>query len=475
MSESSPERLRALFELADAARDETIALLQELVRIPTVNTGSRPDTGHETPACELLRDKLAAAAVPSAIHESAPGRGNLIARLAGPTPGRRRMIHQRSSGIAGVPRRLLLMSHVDVVPVEDETLWEHPPFSGTIDKGRVYGRGADDDKADAAAYCMALVLLGRAGVRLNGELIFLAAADEESGGRWGVGWLAERMPDAIRADVAVNEGGGVPVHTPAGLLYALATGEKGRLEARITRKGRSGHASRPWAADNPVPVIAEAIRRIAAYEPEIDVSHPFFREVLGALGVAQTPTAENIDRICDGLHDQPALAISLKAASRLTITPTILEAGVKTNSIPDRGRLVCDVRALPGQDDRFVRQELEHVLRGLDVDVDVHYTAVSNASSASSPFVRTVGDALGLALGSTDYRLLPSLTVGFTDSRFLRPLGTEVYGFSAHHPTAEPTRSGVHGNNEFMEIDSLLLRVRHALALAWLTLGPAPA
>src|SRR4051794_32553636 len=141
---------------------------------------------------------------------------------------------------------MLLMSHTDVVPVEDETLWEHPPFSGTLDRGRIYGRGADDDKADVVAQAMTLILLWRAGQQLQGDLIYLAAADEESGGRWGAGWVAEHLADQIRADVAINEGGGVPVHTPRGLVYPICTVEKGRLEAHITKLGRSGHASRPW-------------------------------------------------------------------------------------------------------------------------------------------------------------------------------------------------------------------------------------
>jgi acetylornithine deacetylase/succinyl-diaminopimelate desuccinylase-like protein len=252
----------------------------------------------------------------------------------------------------------------------------------------------------------------------------------------------------------------------------LCTGEKGRLEARVTRQGRSGHASRPWAADNPVPVLADAIQRIQAYEPEIDVSHPYFREVLSALGISQAPTAENIDRIADGLSSEhKALGTTLKAASRMTITPTMLAAGVKSNSIPDRASLVCDVRGLPGQDDRFVRGELEQVLHGLEVDVDVAYTAVSNASPADSPFVNKIQQALTAALPDAAFRLLPAMTVGFTDSRFVRPLGTHVFGFSPHHPTAEPSRSGVHGNNEFMEVDSLLLRTKFALALACVTLG----
>src|SRR5579859_561341 len=445
--------LTTLLESVDAAHDEIVSLLQDLVRIPTVNRGSRPDTGNETPACDLLRSKLAPAGIQFEVHESAPGRGNLIARL-GPTGG----------------QRVLFMSHTDVVPVEDETLWEHPPFSGTIDRGRVYGRGADDDKADVAAHCMALVLLQRAGARLGGELVCLAAADEGSRGKWGAGWVAEHFAELVRADVAINEGGGSPIHSPQGLLYPVCLGEKGRLEARITRQGRSGHASMPWRADNPVPVLAQAIQRIAAYEPEIDVSHPYFRSVLQVFGLKQAPTAENIDRIADSLPD-PAVGTFLKAASRMTVTPTMLQAGVKSNSIPDRAAVVCDVRALPGQDDAFVKRELEHLLEGLDVSVEVDYTAVSNASPAQGEFVETIRRAFGAALGDEAFSFIPNLTVGFTDSRFLRPLGTQVYGFSPHHPNAERLRSGVHGNNEFMEIDSLLLRTKFALALTFETLG----
>jgi acetylornithine deacetylase/succinyl-diaminopimelate desuccinylase-like protein len=320
---------------------------------------------------------------------------------------------------------------------------------------------------------MALILLQRAGVKLGGELVCLAAADEESGGAWGAGWIADHYPEKVRADVAINEGGGSPVHSPNGLLYPVCLGEKGRLEARITRRGRSGHASVPWRADNPVPVLAEVIQRIVAYEPEIDVSNPYFRQVLSALGVKQAPTAENIDRIADGLEGQAALASMLKAASRMTITPTMLDAGVKSNSIPDRASLVCDIRALPGQDDAFVQRELEHILQGLDVSIDVNYTAVSNASPADAPFVDTLREALGVALGDNEFSLLPSMTVGFTDSRFLRPLGTQVFGFSPHHPSADPSRAGVHGNNEFMEIASLMLRTKYAVALACMTLGNA--
>src|SRR5438045_2959761 len=155
--------LDQLLAMVEDARDEIVDLHQALVRLPTVNTGARADTGNETLVCDLLRKKLELELIEFEVHESAPGRGNLIAHM----------------GAAGA-KRLLLMSHTDVVPVEDESLWEHPPFSAALDRGRIYGRGADDDKADVAAFCMAMILLHRSGIRLTNELVWLAAADEES-------------------------------------------------------------------------------------------------------------------------------------------------------------------------------------------------------------------------------------------------------------------------------------------------------
>lgn len=449
--------VQELLASVDAARDEIVRLHQDLVRIPTLNYGSRADTGNETPACELLADKLKAEGIGSDIYESAPTRGNLLARIKGPEGG----------------KRLLLMSHSDVVPVEDESLWEHGPFSGTIDKGRVYGRGADDDKGDVTAHGMAMILLKRSGVQLGGELIYMVNADEESGGRWGAGWMADNHPEKLACDYCINEGSGAPIHSPNGLLYPICTGEKGRLEAKITKMGRSGHASRPWATPNPVPTLAQVIDKIAAYEPEIDASHPYFREVLEAFGIDRAPNSENIDRLADELAamGHQSLAWNFMAASRMTITPTMLDAGVKSNSIPDRASLICDVRTLPGQDDTYLRQELEHLCEGHGVEIDIDYTSIPNASPDGTPFIELCRQSLALAIGNEDFRFVPAVTVGFTDSRFIRPLGAQVYGFNPHHPSADPLRSGVHGNNEYLEIDSLLLRTKNALALACLTLG----
>ena len=136
-----------------------------------------------------------------------------------------------------------------------------------------------------------------------------------------------------------------------------------------------------------------------------------------------------------------------------------------------RLRLGCDVRTLPGQDDTYLRQELEHLCEGHGVEIDIDYTSIPNASPDGTPFIELCRQSLALAIGNEDFKFVPAVTVGFTDSRFIRPLGAQVYGFNPHHPKADPKRSGVHGNNEYLEIDSLLLRTKNAVALACLTLG----
>jgi len=306
-----------LLGLVDKAQEEIIELERSLVRIPTINTGFMP-TGNETELCHFLKDRLAAEGIEAEILESAPGRGNLIARLP---------------GASGTPR-LLYMSHSDVVPIEDESQWRFPPFSAEVAEGRIWGRGASDCKALTTAQTMALILLKRAGVRLQGDLILAVGADEESGGRYGFGWLAQNAPDKIRADYAINEGGGTPIKTERGLAYFLAVGEKGRLEPHITIGGKSWHASQPWRGQNALYTAAEVLRRLQSYEPQRDVSAELFRH-LHLFGVDEEPTPENIDRIADEVSKRDVSQGSfLRAASRMTLTPTMVQAGIKSNNVP---------------------------------------------------------------------------------------------------------------------------------------------
>jgi acetylornithine deacetylase/succinyl-diaminopimelate desuccinylase-like protein len=166
----------------------------------------------------------------------------------------------------------------------------------------------------------------------------------------------------------------------------------------------------------------------------------------------------------------PATAGLLRAMSRMTITPTILHAGVKSNSIPASAVLKCDSRTLPGQDADYVKREVEATLRGIDgVTVDVEVWARSTQSPHGTPFTDALGRALRLVVGKEDLKLVPTLTTGFTDSQFVRPLGVQAYGFSPIHPDGDTARSGVHGVDENLEVDALLVRTKVFLAVAYMT------
>lgn len=447
-----------LLSMVDEARDEIIAFEQALVRIPSVNTGFMP-TGDETPVCQAVQHKLAQDGIPSEILESAPNRGNLIARLPG--------------GRSGRPK-LLYMAHTDVVPPGDESLWRFPPFSAEITEGRLWGRGSQDCKALLTCETMALILLKRAGVQLDGELIQAAGADEESGGRYGFGWLAEHHPDKIRADFAINEGGGAPVQTDKGPVYSISIGEKGRSEVHITVHGASTHAARPWRGDNALLKAAEVLRHIAAYNPERDVSAPIFR-YLDIYGVTETPTVANIDRIVDevGRRSDPNGAF-LRSSSRMTFTPTMISGGIKSNSVPDRVYITCDIRSLPHQDPEYIRRQVAAVLDGMPgVEFDIDNTAIPNASPPDTGFFRQVAEASELAFGRKDIRWIPSITVGFTDSRLVRPLGVVVYNFAAANPDADPELDRAHSADESQDLRSLLTCTKMLVALAVMTLGQA--
>jgi acetylornithine deacetylase/succinyl-diaminopimelate desuccinylase-like protein len=338
----------------------------------------------------------------------------------------------------------------------------------------VWGRGAADMKDMVAAEVMAIILLQRAGVILRGDLILAAGADEETGGAYGFGWLAQHAPEAILADYAINESGGGPIPTPHGLVYTINTGEKGRLEAHITLRGKATHAASPWQGDNPTFKLAEVLHRLQAWQPEIDVSADLFAHLPALLNRAEPITPGNVDALADELAQvSRSLGSALRGLSRMTLTPTMVFGGVKSNSVPATCRLVCDVRTLPHQDEAYVRRQIDEVLAGIDgASYDLIYTALPNASPYDTQLTAAIQRATALAAGRSDLKWLPSLTTGFTDSRLVRPLGIVTYGFSPGHPAADLNHpAGVHGANESSEVATLLFRTKLLLALALDLLG----
>jgi len=443
--------LNDLLMQVDENFDDLLSLHRDLVVIPSVNTGVMP-TGNETEVADFARQWLGVDGIEAEIIESAPHRGNLIACLPG------------ESG----KNKLLLMSHMDVVPVEDESKWNYSPFGAEVAGGRIYGRGTYDCKGLLACQMMAMRLLKRNGVELTDNLVLASGADEESGGRYGFGWLAEHHPEKIKAPFAINEGGGTHINIAGTTTYLLGVGEKGRLEIKLTIKGSSAHASTPWLGDNANFKVAEIIKRVESYEPVRDTSSPIFRH-LSTLAIEDLATSENIDQIIDAVRgSNPQLASTLRALSRMTLTPTMISGGIKSNSVPETCHLTCDVRTLPHQDDIYVKGELEKLFKGLEnVDLEIDYMAVPNSSSYETDFAEQIKEATSHSLQRNDLNWIPSIATGFTDSRFLRPFGTTTYGFNGSHPDDDPLLARMHGTDESMGLKSLMSGTKIMLALAY--------
>ena len=222
---------------ATEVRDEAVELLQRLLRLNTVNP-----PGNETLAAELLREYLEANGVEVELYARTPERANLVARLRG-----------------GDGPSLCFLSHTDTV-LADPSEWSRDPWSGDLDGDHVWGRGALDMKNQVAASAIAIASLAREGFRPPGDLVFVAAADEEVGKAFGLQWLCEEHPDAVRVDYAINEGGGERIVVGGTPVYLCASAEKMSSPFTLRVHGRSGHASMPGIADNALVKAARADR-----------------------------------------------------------------------------------------------------------------------------------------------------------------------------------------------------------------------
>jgi len=250
---------------------ETTQVLSELIQIDTTNP-----PGNEYKAIEYLRKKLSQEGIASEVLESERGRSNLIARLKGKRSG----------------KRLLLMSHVDVVPVPDPKRWKYPPFSGAVAEGYVWGRGALDMKCMTAIELAVFTLFQRMGLDFAGELIFAATADEEQGSTYGAQWLAQAHPEKLRADWCLTEGGGMPLQIGSKTFYTIESVEKGLWWFRVRAKGSSGHGSLPHP-DNALTKAAYIIDRVSQHRFPKKIA-PAVREFILKAGDALGPEIKKI-------------------------------------------------------------------------------------------------------------------------------------------------------------------------------------
>ncbi|HEU5476988.1 MAG TPA: M20/M25/M40 family metallo-hydrolase [Gaiellaceae bacterium] len=435
---------------AAALRDEVTDLLQRLIRVDTTNP-----PGNETAAAELLRDYLEANDVACELIAKVPERANLVARIPG-----------------GDGPSLLFLCHTDVV-LADPAEWSVPPFSGELRDGLVWGRGALDMKSQVAANAVAIASLAREGFEPSGDLIFAATADEEVGAGFGLQWLCEAHPDAVRCDFAINEGGGDRIQLADGrAIYEATVAEKMTAPFRLRVRGRSGHASMPGIADNALVKATRLIERLAEFRPEPQLG-PEAEGFLSVLLGEAPPAAEAVERT----REVSAPAADLVEALLVpTFSPTMISASQKRNVIPALCDVEVDCRLLPGQHPEHVEPLIRAVLGG-DVDYELEWTETAQGGTRS-PLDTPLWQALEEWVAETEpgAKAAPLACVGFTDSHWLREaFGTVAYGFFPMSGELPPeiATSLIHSADERIPVADLELAVGWLRHAAYAMLGSA--
>jgi acetylornithine deacetylase/succinyl-diaminopimelate desuccinylase-like protein len=424
----------------DQLLDEATRYLQEYIRIQTVNP-----PGNETEGANFFKKIFDKESIPCQIFEPSPGRGSFLATLKG----------------SGKKKPILLLNHIDVVPAEKEN-WEMDPFAGTIKDGYLYGRGTLDDKSMGIVEMMALLILKREKIPLGRDLLFLATADEETGGRWGVGWAMENVPPLRESEYALNEGGHVIVNDKGkGERYEMSNGQKVIFQLQIKAKGTSGHASRPHR-DNPNVKLLHALDGVIQWQTPFHIL-PTVKEYFLKMAPKQPPADRKFfEDIEKGLKNP---AFSKKMASNIiynallrdTISLTILQGGNKANVIPSESKATLDCRLVPGSSKKDFLKEIKRRL-GKDVEVEV----ISESKSLPpSPLDTDFFQAIQKFAVENDpgSPVVPLLLAGATDSRFLREKGIITYDFCPFRLTEED-QLRVHGNNERITIENLKFGMR---------------
>ncbi len=406
--------------------------LDIFVRYLQFNTSNPP--GNEAPAAHFLGSFIEAEGIETEYIETAPGREALVARLKGD----------------GSKRPLMLCNHTDVVPVE-EAYWEMPAFAGVVRDGRVYGRGAVDMKGAGIMQLMALLLLAREKAALKRDIVFCAVPDEEMGSRLGMQWLCENRPDVVDVEFELSEGGGgaSKMGGKEARLFSVATNEKVGCGLTLTAIGRPGHGSRPHE-DNSAVHLARAIVRLADWNRELTYS-PETIAYLDRLAAANLlPPRTSKETLEAQLHRSPGL----HAMFINTLNVTMVNAGIKSNVIPARSTAILDCRLLPGQDKDEWRKQVEAVVD--DPRVQVTFTPPVREGYPAVDWDTELFRAIETEVKGAmeDAVVVPGMTVGATDNRFLRARGIPAYGFIPCLLSPEES-AGFHGNNEFLTIDNL--------------------
>jgi len=422
--------------------NEAVTLLKEYVKIDTTNP-----PGREIAAARFFASICERERIEYQVFEPSPGRGTFWARIKGD----------------GSKRPLVLLNHMDVVPHSRE-FWTEDPFAATEKNGFIYGRGTMDMKSLGISQFLAFLAVKRNGNPAKRDVIFLATADEESGGLYGAGWFAREKRELLgNAEFLLNEGGSNIVDA-SGEVKSLGVGpsEKTPVWLRLTATGPAGHASIPipGSASNK---LLRALTKLQNYVPPFQIT-PVVEQSLKALAPLSTPmlrdklvdirkSIEDPEFAADLIHNP-----SLLALLRNTISITVFSSSNKTNVIAPNAIAEIDTRIVPGDKvDRWIN-ELKNVIGDDSIRIDRILAFEANASPVDSELVRII-DAYSREKFPGSRITFPVLA-GFTDSHYFRDLGIAGYGFSPLTARPSLTGGGFHGNDERIGREAYLEGVR---------------
>ncbi|HEX3589663.1 MAG TPA: M20/M25/M40 family metallo-hydrolase [Pseudonocardiaceae bacterium] len=418
-----------------SAEDEVVSLASELIRIDSTNTGDPDTLVGERQAAEYVAGKLAEVGFETTFVESgAAGRSNVFARLAG---------SDQSRGA------LLVHGHLDVVPA-DAPEWSVHPFSGAVQDGYVWGRGAVDMK-DMVAMTLAVARrFKRENITPPRDIIFGFLADEEAGGLFGSQWLVEHRPELFDgATEAISEVGGFSITVRDNVrAYLIETAEKGIRWLTLRVRGTAGHGSMIHR-DNAVTKLAAAVGRLGEHRFPIVLTDSV-REFLA--GVSELTGIDFPEDDLEGAVGKlGALSRMIGATLRDTANPTMLSAGYKANVIPSVAEATVDCRVLPGREQAFER-ELDEIL---GPDVEREWISLPPVETT---FDGDLVDTMAEAITHEDpgAKLLPYMLSGGTDAKAFQKLGIRNFGFAPLKLPADLDFSALfHGVDERVPVDAL--------------------
>ncbi len=418
--------------------DETTDLLRSLIRINTTNP-----PGNEVLAATFIKTLLEREGIPVEIYESAPRRSNLVARLSG----------------GGSHQPVMMLSHLDVVAANSNQ-WSFDPFAGIIDGGYIWGRGALDMKGMLAMELMTLILYKRSGQVPGRELILVAAADEEVGGLYGIDWLMSQGIQGLDdVEFVINEGGtgfiqnGKPI-------FPCQNAEKGLLWLKLSLSGTPGHASMP-SKDNAIVQMNKIIGRIGRHREPITLcgtSRSFLSQIALQHGVKLPSLPESLDYTLKLFANRHfSRERSVQGMLYNTISPTILQAGMKTNVLPEQCELTLDCRLVPGETPEHFLEQLRNIINDSRVSCEVLQAAAPTESPVDTELFRIMRQVVQQINPDSD--VLPYLSTLATDSRYFRQKGITSYGFI---PVliSEAELQRMHGVDERLSLANLEIGTR---------------